>query len=243
MKLKHLWAPVAGAIAITIAGATPALAVDPDPPYMSLTGTPKLGEYMTITTIENLVGDYFDIWMCPNKDILPRDGVETGSECVAVTFWDRSAVDGWSRTPTPPAESQTVALNMKWQLSDEPVPGLNPSNSQPYLTSDGGTIAVDPPEADSWCEYAGWYIIINDYGTYNGDGEGYDRHSNWSEAFSTEGCPEGSGSGSGSGGGSGTLPDTGASSTAGIVAGSLGLAAIAGGVLLVRARRLRANGN
>ena len=239
MKLKNLWAPLAGAIAITVAGATPAMAVEPDPPYMSLTGTPKLGEYMTITTIENLVGDYFDIFMCPNKDILPRDGVETGGECVAVTFWDRSLVDGWSRTPTPPAESQTVALNMKWLLSDELVPGLNPSNNQPYLESDGTRqILVEPPEAGSWCEYAGWYLIVNDYGTYNGDGMGYDRHSNWSEPFSTEGCPEGSGGGSGAG--SGALSETGVSSTAGTIAGSLGLAAIAGGLLLVRARRLRA---
>ena len=242
MKLKHLWAPLAGAIAITIAGSTPALAVDPDPAYMSLTGTPKLGEYMTITTTENLVGNYFDIWMCPNKDILPRDGVDTGSECVAVSFWERGSVDGWSRTPPPGFESQTVALNMKWQLSDELVPGLNPSDSQPYLDSDGGQILVEPPEAGSWCEYAGWYLIINDYGSYNGaDGMGYDRHSNWSEAFSTEGCPEGSGGGSGSG--SGTLANTGASSTAGIVAGSLGLVAVAGGLMLVRARRLGANGN
>ncbi len=241
MKLKHLWAPLAGALAISIAGATPAMAVDPAPPYMSLTGTPKLGEYMTITTTENLKGDFFDIWMCPNKDILPRVGVDTGSECVAVSFWERFLVDGWSRTP-PGFESQTVALNMKWLISDEFVPGLNPSDSQPYLTSDGDTITVEPPEAGSWCEYAGWYLIINDFGSYNGaDGLGYDAHSNWSEAFSTEGCPEGSGGGSG--GGSGTLPDTGASSTAGIVAGSLGLVAVAGGLMLVRARRLGANGN
>jgi LPXTG-motif cell wall-anchored protein len=204
---------------------------------MTLTGTPKLGEYMTVVTVERLDGNFFDIWMCPNKDILPRDGVDTGSACVAVTFWERFLVNGWSR-PTG-AEPQTVATSLKWQLSDEFVPGLDPSNDQPYLTSDNEEIAVEPPESGSWCDYAGWYIIVNDY---DGDQDrGYNQHSNWSEAFSSEGCPEGSG-GSGSSG-AGSLPDTGASSTAGIVAGSLGLAAIAGGLLLVRARRLRANGN
>lgn len=228
MKLKHLWAPLAGALAITIAGATPAMAVNPDPQFMTLTGTPKLGEYMTVVTDIRLDGDYFDIWMCPNKDTLPRDGVATG-ECVAVTFWERFQVAGFDRSAVP----QTVALSLKWQLSNESVPGLDPSNNQPYKTSENAEIPVDPPQDGTWCDYAGWYFIINDYSSVVE--QGYNQHSNWSEAFSSEGCPEGSGSG--------TLPDTGASSTAGIVAGSLGLAAIAGGVLLVRARRLRANGN
>jgi LPXTG-motif cell wall-anchored protein len=202
---------------------------------MILTGTPKLGEYMTVVTDIRLDGDSFDIWMCPNKDILPRDGVDTGSACVAVTFWERLQVNGFVQGAVP----QTVALSLKWQLSDEGVPGLDPSNNQPYLTSDNEEIAVDPPESGSWCDYAGWYLIVNDFSSVTE--QGYDQHSNWSEAFSAEGCPEGSG-GSGSSG-AGTLPDTGVSTTAGIVAGSLGLATIAGGLLLVRARRLRANGN
>jgi hypothetical protein len=127
---------------------------------------------------------------------------------------------------------------MKWLLADENVPGLNPNTDAAYLSNSLEQIPVEAPDQASggWCAYAGWYIIVNDFDEgLNGTG-GY-GHSNWSEAFSSEGCPEGAG------GGSNSLADTGASSTAGLVAGSLGLAAIAGGVLLVRARRLPANGN
>jgi hypothetical protein len=231
MKLNRLWAPLAGAIAITIAGATPAMAVDPSPAVMDLTGTPKLGEHMTVAfkTGENPVGDYFDIWMCPNKNVLPVDGGETG-DCVSPTFWPRSEVPGF-----PGGDPQTIALSMKWLLADENVPGLNPNTDAAYLSNSLEPINVAAPDQASggWCAYAGWYIIVNDFDEgLNGTG-GY-GHSNWSEAFSSEGCTEGAG------GGSNSLADTGASSTAGIVAGSLGLAAIAGGVLLVRARRLRA---
>jgi len=232
MKLKHLWVPLAGALAITIAGSTPALAVEPNPAVMDLTGTPKLGEYMTIAfkTGENPLGTYFDIWMCPNKDVLPIDS-EVEGDCTAVTFWQRSLVSGF-----PGGDPQTVALSMKWLLADEEVPGLNPSNDAAYLNNSAEPVNVPPAdqEAGGWCAYEGWYIIVNDYGGDPLTGHG---HSNWSEPFSSEGC-----SGA-DGGGASTLPDTGISSTAGIVAGSLGLATIAGGLLLVRARRLRANGN
>ena len=246
MKLKHLWAPLAGAIAITVAGATPALAVEPDPQTAILTGTPKLGEYMTITQHPDylLQGTHFDIWMCPNKNVLPKDGEVNPvyGDCVAVTWWGRNDVDGFIEGNI----EQDVATSMKWLIADEDVPGLNPSNDQPYLTTESNQIIVQRPDAaGGWCSYAGWYIIVNDFTEWGiGSPKGY-SHSNWSEPFSAEGCPEGSGGGSGGSGssGAGTLPDTGVSSTAGIVAGSLGLAAIAGGVLLVRARRLRANGN
>lgn len=235
MKLKHLWAPLAGAIAITIAGATPAMAIDPSPAVMSLTGTPKLGQYMTVAFTSNPVGDYFDIWMCPNKNVLPVDGGDVG-DCESPTFWPRSGVSGF-----PGGDPQTVALGMKWLLADEDVPGLNPNTDAGYLDEGLGPINVAAPDQASggWCAFEGWYIIVNDFdeGGLSG-GIGGHGHSNWSEAFSSEGCDSAE-----SGSGSGTLPDTGASSTAGIVAGSLGLAAIAGGVLLVRARRLRANGN
>ena len=120
---------------------------------------------------------------------------------------------------------------MKWLLADENVPGLNPNTDAAYLSNSLEQIPVEAPDqaAGGWCAFTGQHFIIHDF---MGGG-----HSNWSEAFSSEGCPEGSG------GGSGTLPDTGASSTAGIVAGALGLVAVAGGLMLVRARRLGANGN
>jgi len=243
MKLNHLGVSLAGAIAITVAGATPALAVDPSPAVMDLTGTPQLGEYMTVAfknedgigNGSRPVGDYLVIWMCPNKDVLPRARIETG-ECVSPTLWQRSAVSGWSI-----AYPQTVALSMKWLLADEDVPGLNPANDVAYLDSNSQPITVGAPDQDAggWCAFEGWYIIVNDFGSIGGTGA--NGHSNWSEAFSNVGCSE-DGSGSAESG-AGTLPDTGASSTAGIIAGSLGLAAIAGGLLLVRARRLRANVN
>jgi hypothetical protein len=229
MRLNRLWAPLAGAIAITIAGATPALAVDPNPAVMDLIGTPKLGEYMTVAfkTGENPVGTDFDIWMCSNKDVLPIDGeTDDIAACTAVTFWYRAGVGGW-----PGGYPQTIALSMKWLLADENVPGLNPNTDAAYLSNSLEPIPIEAPDqaAGGWCAFAGQYFIIHDF---MGGG-----HSNWSEAFSSEGCPEGAG------GGSNSLADTGASSTAGTIAGSLGLAAIAGGVLLVRARRLRVNGN
>jgi hypothetical protein len=232
MKLKHLWAPLAGAIAITIAGATPAFAIDPSPAVMDMTGTPELGPSMTVAfkTGQNPAGDYFDIWMCPNKNVLPVDFGDTG-DCVSTTFWLRSAVNGF-----PGGAPQTVALSMKWLLANETVPGLIPSNDQPYLDSSSQQINVNPPSLDQggWCAFEGWYIIINDFNAGGGLGpRGGNGHSNWSEPFSSVGCSASPN----------TLPDTGASTTTALVAGSLGLAAIAGGLLLVRARRLRANGN
>ena len=234
MKIKRLWAPLAGAIAITIAGAAPALAVDPNPAVMDLTGTPKLGEYMTVAfkTGDNPAGTHFDIWMCPNKNVLPKDGDDVG-DCVSPTFWPRNEVSGY-----PGGDPQTVALGMKWLLADEDVPGLNPSTDAGYLTDGLEPVLVGAPDQASggWCAYAGWYIIVNDFDEANGlAGQG---HSNWSEAFSSEGCASAAGGSS-----SGALSETGVSSTAGTIAGSLGLAAIAGGLLLVRARRLRVNGS
>ncbi len=231
MKIKHLWAPLAGAIAITIAGATPALAVDPSPAVMDLTGTPQLGQSMTVAfkAGQDPAGDYFDIWMCPNKDVLPVDQASFG-DCVTPTFWNRGLVNGY-----PGGNPQTTALSMKWLLADEDVPGLNPSNDQPYLDNSSQPIVVGAPSLDEggWCAFEGWYLLINDFDSSNMVGYG---HSNWSEPFSAIGCSESPSDPT-------ALPDTGASSTVGIIAGSFGLAAIAGGLLLVRARRLRASGN
>lgn len=227
MKLKHIWAPLAGAIAITIAGATPAFAIDPSPAVMDLTGTPELGQYMTVAfkNGQNPVGDTFAIFICPDKNVLPVDSYLPQGNCIELVYWIRGDVAGF-----PGGTPQTTALSMKWLLDNENVPGLNPSTDQPYLTSDPRQIPVYPP-VGGWCAYEGWYIIVNDHDGLFG-GTGGHSHSNWSEAIS---C--------GSGSGAGSLPDTGVSSAAGIVAGSLGLAAIAGGLLLVRARRLRANSN
>jgi LPXTG-motif cell wall-anchored protein len=200
---------------------------------MNLTGTPQLGQYMTVAFAsgQNPVGDTFGIFICPDKNVLPVDSYLPQGNCIELVYWIRGDVAGF-----PGGTPQTTALGMKWLLANENVPGLNPSNDQPYLRSDTGQIPAFPP-VGGWCAYEGWYIIVNDHDGLFG-GTGGHGHSNWSEAFS---CASSAGGDSGSG--TGTLPDTGASSAAGIVAGALGLAAIAGGLLLVRARRLRANGN
>jgi hypothetical protein len=241
MKLKRLWAPLAGAIAITVAGATPALAVEPTVQNMVLSGTPKLGNYMIVTQKSGaqLDGEYFDIWMCPTKDLVPGDipSMNEFGDCVQVTNFERARVAGWDYDASP----QTVALGLEWLLADEDVPAINSTTEALYRDSENYPLSVGTPDADgagSWCSFAGWYMIAIDYNDTTIENFG---HSNWSEAFSGEGCPEGSSGGSGAG--SGALSETGVSSTAGTIAGSLGLAAIAGGVLLVRARRLRVNGN
>jgi hypothetical protein len=241
MKNKRLWAPLAGAIAITIAGATPALAVEPTVQSMVLSGTPKLGNYMILAEKPGaqLGGEYFDIWMCPTKDLVPGDtlAMEEYGDCVQVTNFGRRDVAGWVDGASP----QTVALGLEWLLADEDVPAINSTTEAPYRDSGNEPLSVQTPDAEgagSWCSFADWYMIAIDYGDIAVENFG---HSNWSEAFSSEGCPEGSGGGSGSG--SGALSETGVSSTAGTIAGSLGLAAVAGGLLLMRARRLRVNGN
>jgi len=241
MKLKRLWAPLAGAIAITVAGATPALAVEPTVQNMVLSGTPKLGNYMIVTQKSGaqLGGEYFNIVMCPTKDLVPGDipSMTEFGDCVVPTIFDRARVAGWEDFASP----QTVALGLEWLLADEDVPAINPTTEALYRDSGNQPLSVERPDADgagSWCSFAGWYMIAIDYNDFTVENIG---HSNWSEAFSGEGCPEGSSGGSGAG--SGALSETGVSSTAGTIAGSLGLAAIAGGLLLMRARRLRVNGN
>jgi LPXTG-motif cell wall-anchored protein len=233
MKLKHIWAPLAGAIAVTIAGATPAFAIDPSPAVMNLTGTPQLGQYMTVAFAsgQNPVGDEIITFACPDKNVLPVDSYLPQGNCVEATRWSRGDVTGF-----PGGNPQTTALALKWLLADENVPALDPSNDQPYIGSPGADVVVAP--VDGWCAYEGWYLIVNDHDSGFLGGTGGHGHSNWSEAFS---CASSAGGDSGTG--TGPLPDTGVSTSAGIVAGALGLAAIAGGLLLVRARRLRTNGN
>lgn len=215
---------------MAVAGTSPALAVEPSPAVMRLTGTPQLGDYMTVAfeSGQNPVGDTFAIFMCPDKNVLPVDSYLPQGNCVELTYWIRGDVAGF-----PGGNPQTTALGMKWLLADEDVPGLNPSNDQPYASSDSRPLPVYPP-VGGWCAYEGWYLIVNDHDGFFG-GTGPHGHSNWSEAFSGVGCSTNAGQND--------LPDTGASSTAAIVAGSVGLVAMTSGVLLVRARRLRANGN
>lgn len=175
-----------------------ASAADPVPnPSMDLTGTPSLGNALTVSFKDGVtpVGEFFDIWGCPNKDVLP-DAINVPSngvgDCEKITYWPRWLVDGFLDSP------DTTALSMKWILQDTATPGLNPDdNDAPYLNRFGATLNVDPPpinastgEAD-WCAFEGWYIIVHDYknsGTRGG-------HSNWSEPFTTAEC------------GGGNLPD------------------------------------
>ena len=146
-----------------------------DAPYeMSLTGDAVMGEYLTVSFAEGVtpVGDYFDIWMCPNTDVRPVDGGEMG-ECQPVTFWNRAAVANYNQA--------TSALTMTWQLSNDSVPGYVSEGGVSYLDGTNEPILVDPPETEGgWCQYEGWHIIVNDY---SGGG-----HSNFSDPLSAVGC-------------------------------------------------------
>jgi LPXTG-motif cell wall-anchored protein len=145
---------------------------------MTLTGDAVLGNNMTIA-FKNVagndpVGDYYDVWMCPNKDVKPVDLGVTG-DCVPVTFWNRAVVANYSQN--------TTALTMTWKLANEPVPGLIAAGGASYLDGSGEPITMDPPTEDGgWCAYEGWFMIVNDY-----DGG---AHSNWSPAIGAAGCSE-----------------------------------------------------
>jgi len=223
---KRIMAAAAVSAALVLGSTAPAFAVDPSPAIATLTGSATIGQPMTVAFNDSytIYGNYFDIWACPNKDVLPID-LQAIGDCVKMTFWERGQVASY--------DQQTTARSMKWVLSNESVDGLNPSNDQPYLDGSGNPIKVDPPESDNgWCDYAGWYIIINDYDGYNGNDNGQ-GHSNWSDAISASGCtsaaPEAS-----------SLPNTGVNTAT--IAGVFGAAAafIAAGLLFV-ARRRRAN--
>ena len=151
-------------------------AADPFDPTetMTLTGDAVLGNNMTIAFKNGVdpVGTYFDVWMCPNKDVKPVDGVEVG-ECEVVTFWERALVANYSQ--------DTTALTMTWKLANEAVPGLVAAGGASYLNGSGEPIMMGEPEADGgWCAYEGWFMIVNDY-----DGG---AHSNWSPAIGAAGC-------------------------------------------------------
>jgi hypothetical protein len=152
-------------------------AADPyDGTSMTLTGDAVLGSDMTVAfkNGENPVGTYYDVWMCPNKDVKPIDLVIEG-DCVAVTFWDRGDVANYNQNST--------ALTMTWRLANEPVPGLVAPGGASYLDGSGNPILMDEPSDDGgWCAYEGWFIIVNDY-----DGG---AHSNWSPALGAAGCSE-----------------------------------------------------
>ena len=184
---------------------------------MTLTGAAQMGEPMTISfnNGETPVGDYYDIWMCPNTDVKPVDGAETG-ECVAVTFWNRALVANYNQ--------QTSALTMTWSLADIPVPGRVSVGGDNYLDDGGDPILIDPPTdgEGGWCQYEGWYLIVNDY-----DGG---AHSNFSDALSATGCSD---SPSGNGG----LAETGVDAQP---TGLVGLFALIGGLAVTVAMRRRA---
>ena len=184
---------------------------------MTLTGDATLGHYMTVSFKNGAdpVGDYYDVWMCPNKDVKPVDGAEFG-DCVAVTFWNRASVANYDQSAT--------ALTMTWQLANEPVPGKISEGGANYLDSNGDPIMMDEPQDDGgWCAFEGWYIIVNDY-----DGG---AHSNWSPALAAAGCSDQGGSG-------GSLASTGVDAQP---AGLLGLFALIGGLAVtVIARRRNA---
>jgi LPXTG-motif cell wall-anchored protein len=168
-------------------GLAPSLILSPsaaaDEFSMSLTGIPSLNQTMTIQFNDGVtpVDTYFDIWMCPDKTVVPRDDGDWG-DCDVVTFWNRSDVENFGYNA-----GQDPVLSMKWVLSTEPTPGLR-LNGDPYLDAAGNPMEVTPPgyEEDEpeqfggWCEYDGWFFSVNDF-------EG-GSNSNWSAAFNATGC-------------------------------------------------------
>ena len=186
---------------------------------MTLTGDAVMGSPMTVSFKNGYdpVGTYFDVWMCPDKDVLPIDGVVEGN-CVAVTFWNRGEVANY--------DQNTTALTMTWTLANEAVPGKVSVGGANYLNGSGDPIMMDKPSDDNgWCAYEGWYIIVNDY-------QG-GAHSNWSPALAAAGCSD-------QGGSDGSLAATGVDAQP---AGLLGLFALIGGLavtVIARRRNARA---
>jgi hypothetical protein len=166
-------------------------AADPyDGTSMTLTGNAVLGNDMTVAfkTGVTPVGDYYDVWMCPNKDVMPIDEVTEG-ECVAVTFWNRAVVAGYNQA--------TTAKTMTWELSNESAPGRISAGGANYLDGSGEPIYMDPPTEDGgWCVYEGWYMIVQDY-IADVEQPQVGAHSNWSPAIGAAGCSEPAGSGNG----------------------------------------------
>jgi LPXTG-motif cell wall-anchored protein len=158
-------------------------AADPyDGTSMTLTGDAVLGSDMTVAfkNGEDPVGDYYDVWMCPNKDVKPIDEVNEG-DCIAVTFWNRGVVANYDQA--------TSAKTMTWLLSNDSEPGLIAQGGASYLDSSGDPINMDPPtDDDGWCAYEGWYMIVQDY--IEADVPQTGGHSNWSPALGAAGCSE-----------------------------------------------------
>lgn len=215
------------ATALTITGASAAMAIEPNPQVMTISGNPALGQKMTITFAENyeIVGTYFDIWMCQDQTVIPNDNEVENGTCVPLTFWERGLVAGYSQ--------QTTARTMSWVLQNTPTPALNPlSSDAPYLNDANEELPILPPDSENgWCDYAGWYLNVNDY---SGGG-----NSNWSAAFSAEGCgdeptpapapapePE--------------LANTGIDATTATTLGVFGALSVLSGVAVILFRRLKA---
>jgi LPXTG-motif cell wall-anchored protein len=126
-------------------------------------------------------GTFFDIFMCPDQTVVPRDNGDRG-ECQVVTFWDRSDVENYGYL-----QDQDPVYSMKWVLSTGPTNALR-LNGEPYLDSDGEPLLVYPPGYDEdepevfggWCQFDGWFFSVNDFEGGN--------NSNWSSAFDAEGC-------------------------------------------------------
>lgn len=148
----------------------------PAPLVMDMTGTPALGEYVTIAFKdgETPVGEYFDIWICGEEaaladrrpdDLLGSDPQNDG--CTPLNFWLRTRVD-----PAP--------LAIKFLVTDEGydpdgdeyarVDVLNPLNDAVIASGEDGIQGAD------YCALLGtlfdrneqrieppYYLITNDY--------------------------------------------------------------------------------
>jgi hypothetical protein len=124
------------------------------------------------------VGGYFDIWFCPDTSIAPVSGGIEG-DCEAVTFWERVDVTNVEAN----AGSRAVKANelrMTWVFGTDDSPAYFTYPSDEYLDADSDSRLVAGIDADDYCSYVGWYLVVHDYD--EGD------HSNFLGPLGSRGC-------------------------------------------------------
>jgi hypothetical protein len=171
-----LWGFIAAALAVLLVAALLAVAPAPasadgsTPPgttkVMTLSneegGTAlALGDVVTIAFDDGVtpVGNYFDIWFCPDKTIAPVANPDPGwdevGECTPVTFWSRNAAnvaaDGTSRAV------KANALTMSWVFGTEDSPAYFDYPTDTYGTN------VDGINGEDFCDYVGWFLVVHDF--------------------------------------------------------------------------------
>lgn len=104
------------------------------PETMNLTGTPKLGNTVTVASKVpgSLVGNDFDLWACPDQTIYPNDEVEDNGECYGPLIQTRNGD------------------STQFLLGYDPV-------------RDGDSAEDKAAAEEAWAEFCGKYFIVHDY--------------------------------------------------------------------------------